>query len=246
LDADYNDLLGKYNKLTNNYNNLAKNHSELETTIFGPAQTNYTAVTVVYYTNFGTDQQMMNLSIPYETYEAYHTRSHPVWDNQGLTSAREYITYNDTIVNQIAETIRNQTKGKEELANALLDFVQYKNIALSIRYYPTTELKYPVETLVEMGGDSNAHAFLYATLMKAAGFEVLLLLSKEPVDNGPPYAATAIHLANPLMHSLPEYEDKVLTYEGKEFYFAETTSWNYRVGDFPLWLRNADFYTISV
>jgi hypothetical protein len=244
LDADYNDLLGKYNKLTNNYNDLAKNHSELETTLFGPAQTNYTAVTVVYYTNFGTKQQIMNLSIAYETYEAYHKRLHPDWGIQNLTSATEYITYNDTTINQIVETIKNQTQGKEELANAMLNFVQYKNIALTIRYYPTTELKYPIETLVEMGGDSNAHAFLYATLMRAAGFDVLLLLSKQPVSDGLMHAATAIHLTNPPAQSLPEYEDKALTYDGKEYYFAETTSWNYRVGDYPPWLENADFYTI--
>lgn len=246
LNADYNDLLGRYNKLTNNYNNLANNHNELETTLFSPAQTNYTAVTVVYYTNFGTDQKMMNLSIAYETYETYHKSLHPDWSEQNLTSAREYITYNNTIVNKIVGTIRNQTKGKEELANALLNFVQYKNITLSIRHYPDAELKYPVETLVEMGGDSNAHAFLYATLMKAAGFEALLLRSKNPVRDGLPHAATAVHLASPPTHSLPEYEDKALTYDGKEYYFAETTSWNYRVGDYPPWLINADFYTVSI
>lgn len=64
---------------------------------------------------------------------------------------REYITSDETIINQIVETIKNQTQSEEELANALLDFVQYKGFTLSIRYYPTTGLKYPIETMVEMG-----------------------------------------------------------------------------------------------
>jgi len=155
-------------------------------------------------------------------------------------SARDYITTNETIIIQIVKTIRNQTQGEEELADALLDFVQYKRFTLSIRYYPTTELKYPIETLVEMGGDCDTHSFLYATLMKAAGFKVLLLLSKDPVD-GLPHVATAIHLANSPTHSLPEYEDKFFIYNGEKYYFAETTTWNYRVGDLPTWLKKCRF-----
>jgi len=191
--------------------------------VFNPAQANCTAVTIVYYTNFGKNLQMITLSVPYEKYENYHRRFHPYWGELDLTSARNYITQNETIINQIVEKIRNQTQSEEELADALLDFVQDKGFALNIRYYPTTELKYSIETLVGMGGDCDTHSFLYATLMKAAGFKVLLLLSKDPVD-GLPHVATAIHLANPPTHSLPEYEDKFFIYNGEKYYFAETTT----------------------
>jgi hypothetical protein len=130
-------------------------------------------VTIVYYTNNGKNQQILSLSIPYEKYDAYHKKNHPYWGENNLTSAIEYVSSNETIINQIVETVKGQTKNEEELANALLDLVQDKESALSIRYYPTTELKYPIETLVEMGGDCDTHSFLYGTLMKAAGFKVL-------------------------------------------------------------------------
>lgn len=162
-----------------------------------------------------------------------------------LTSASNYITVNETIISQIVETIKTQTMSEEELADALLDFVQYKGFTLSIRYYPTSELKYPIETLVEMGGDCDTHAFLYATLMKATGFKVVLLLSKETV-NGQLHVATAINLKNPPTHSLPQYEDKYIVYNGEKYYFAETTMWGYRVGDLPPWLQNIKFYIIPV
>jgi hypothetical protein len=246
LAEKYSDLTRKYDDLTSDYENLVENQSQLINDVFNTSQTNCTAVTVLYYTNFGTDQQIMPISIAYKTYEDYHNRFHPKWDERNLTSAEEYITNEDTIVNQIVESVRNQTTGEEELANALLDFVQYKNISLSMRYYPTTELKYPIETLVEMGGDCDAHSFLYATLMKAAGFDVLLLLSKEPIDGSLRHVATAVHLASPPTHSLPEYDDKVITLEEQEYYFAETTSWNYRVGDYPTPLQNVDFYIIEI
>jgi len=226
----------KYNELVRNYNALVES-----------AQANSTATTIIYYTNFGTNQNTITLSIPYGKYDAYHEKPHPYWGEQNLTSAREYITSNETLIAQIVDAVRNRTESEEEFADSLLDFVQDKGCALSIRYYPTTEWKYPLEALVEVGGDCDVHSFLYATLMKAAGFDVLLLLSKRPVANGLPHAATAVHLATPPAHSLAEFEDKVITYDGKEYYYAETTSWNFRVGDFPSsWLTDVDFWLVSI
>lgn len=236
----------EYENLAQNYNSLAATYDELSKSIFSYAQPNCTAVTIVYYTNFSNNRQIATFSIPYDTYANYHRKPHPYWGEQNLTSVKEYITQNETIIQQIVDKIRNETRGEEELANALLDFVQYKGFTSSIRYYPTTELKYPIETLVEMGGDCDTHSFLYATLMKAAGFKVLILLSKEPVNNGLLHVATAIQLANPPAHNLPEYEDKVFIYNDETYYFAETTAWNYRVGDLPAWLNSVDFYIIPV
>ncbi|MEM3828805.1 MAG: hypothetical protein QXP36_06290 [Conexivisphaerales archaeon] len=239
-------LCTEYENLAQNYNTLVATYNKLSNSIFSYAQPNCTAVTIVYYTNFSNNRQIATFSIPYETYTNYHRRPHPYWGEQNLTSVKEYIAPNEPIIQQIVEKIRNETKSEEELANALLDFVQYKGFTLSIRYYPTTELKYPIETLVEMGGDCDTHSFLYATLMKAAGFKVLILLSKEPVSNGLPHAATAVHLSNPPTHFSPAYEDKVFIYNNETYYFAETTTWNYRVGDLPTWLKDADFYMIPV
>jgi hypothetical protein len=30
------------------------------------------------------------------------------------------------------------------------------------------------------------------------------------------------------------------------YYFAETTTWNYRVGDLPVWLKDVDFYLVPI
>jgi len=239
-------LSAEHEELSQSYNSLVFAYDGLSKSIFSYAQPNCTAVTIVYFTNFSGNRQIASFSIPYGMYNNYHVRFHPYWNAQNLDSANEYITSNETIVLQIVEKIRNETQSEEELANALLDFVQYKGFTLSIRYYPTIELKYPIETLVEMGGDCDTHSFLYATLMKAAGFKVLVLLSKGAVSNGLPHAATAVHLANPPSHSLPGCEDKVFIYNNETYYFAETTTSNYRVGDLPTWLKGVDFYIIPV
>ena len=245
LNESYNDLVKESNDLLNNYNELDESYKAFQNEVLNRVEDNYTAVTIIYSTNFSKNQQIITLSIPYEKYNASLYKKHPNWDNETLTSALDYITDNETTINQIVETIKSQTQSKEELANALLNFVQDKGNGLSIRYYPTNELKYPIETLVEMGGDCDTHAFLCGTLMKAAGFKVLLLLSKENID-GQPHTATAIHLENPPENSLPDYQDYSFTYDGETYYYAETTNANWRIGDLPPKFENLNFHLIPI
>ena len=235
-----------YIELGKQKDELSKRYLEFENKIFYEAESNCTAVTIVYYTNFSQNRQIISFSVPYETYNASHTKNHPYWGIQNLTSASEYVSDNEPIIKQIVETIKNRTKSEEELANALLDFVQDKGQSLSIRYYPTTELKYPIETLVEMGGDCDTHSFLYGTLMKTAGFKVLILISNETLGDGQYHIATAIHLANPPEKSLPDYSDYYLTSDGEKYYYAETTNVGWRVGDLPPMYENVTFNSISI
>jgi hypothetical protein len=237
----YNKIVEERDEVIQEKDELLESYQEFENAVFCNAEENCTIVTIVYYTNFSQNQQIISFSVPYEKYDAYHKMDHPYWGAQNLTSAIAYISSNETIINQIVETIRSQTQSDEELANALLDFVQDKGHALSIRYYPTTELKYPLETLVEMGGDCDTHSFLYGTLMKAAGFKVLLLLSNETLSDGQYHAATAIHLKNPPENSRSDCQDYYFTFNGEKYYYAETTTASWRVGDLPPKFENVTF-----
>jgi hypothetical protein len=243
LVQTYNSLVGRYNELANNYNELKDTNSKLWDNAF-INEANCTAVTIIYYTNFSKTQQIITLSIPYEKYSAYHEKTHSYWGVANQTLPTEYITYNETAIQQIVTTIVNQTQSEEELANALLDFGQDKQHTMSIRYYPTTELKYPIETLVEMGGDCDTHSFLYATLMKAAGFKVLLLFSNETLSDGLYHVATAVHLENPPEHTLTDGYGAPFISNDEKYYFAETTLGGC-VGDLPENL-NLNFTMIPV
>jgi hypothetical protein len=240
---DYIDLIDKYNALVADYNELGTRSEKFREEVMDSVHENNTAVTIIYYTNFSRNQHILTLSVPYQKYNASHYSRHPTWNNLTLESVIEYITYNESIIENIVETVKTQTHSKEELANALLDFVQDKHHGLSVRYYPTSELKHPIETLVEMGGDCDTHTFLYGSLMKGAGFKVLILLSKEEIE-GQPHAAVAVHLENPPENSRPDIKDKNFTYNGNVYYYAETTMWNFRVGDIPPVFDNLTFHLI--
>ncbi|RLE55997.1 MAG: hypothetical protein DRJ30_02905 [Candidatus Methanomethylicota archaeon] len=229
-------LINKYDKLKTEYYTLKFEYAQ----IFNKTPEKTIPTTIVYYTNFGEKKNILTIIISYETYEKYHEEKHPIITPYNLEVAKQYITSNDPIIKQIAEKLREQTVNEEELADALLDFVQDKNYALSIRYYPTIEFKYPVETLVEMGGDCDTHAFLYASLLKAAGFKTLLLFTTDQT-----HVAVAVHLNKPPEHNLNKIA-YYFEYNGLKYYFAETTSWGWRVGDLPSELENKKWKLIEV
>lgn len=241
----YENSLERNNELATENNDLNETYQTFRSDVFKSVEENCTPVTIVYYTNFSNKEQTITLSVPFEKYNSTTYSNHAIWNNETLTPAKDYITDNETIVSQIVEAVISQTQSEEELANALLDFVQDKQNGLSIRYYPTRELKYPIETLVEMGGDCDTHAILYATLMKAARFKILLLYSNEKIA-GQHHVAIAVHLENPPKNSRPDIEDSVFTHNEEKYYYAETTGWGLRVGDLPLEFQNLTFRTMPL
>jgi hypothetical protein len=249
---EYNELAIKNENLTSDLYNLNSSYLDLnerftdyQNAVLQTSEENCSTTTILYYTSFGSNQQIITLSIPNALYDFYHRTTHPTWTLGNLQSASTYITLTEPIINQIVETIKNQTKTQEELADALLDLVQYKQHGLSLKYYPTPNLKYPIETLVEMGGDCDTHAFLYATLMKAAGFKVVLLYS-EITKSGFRHAAVAVNLDAAPSHSLLECGETFFVYKGENYYFAETTVGYYRVGDAPKEVENLSYSLVPV
>lgn len=245
INDSFTTLIQERDKALQERDDLSEGHREFVNDVFFQAEENCTAVTIVYYTNFSQNQQIISFSVPYAKYDAYHKLNHPYWGAQNLSSAMTYISSNETIINQIVQAVRSQTQSDEELANALLDFVHDKGHSLSIRYYPTTELKYPLETLVEMGGDCDTHSFLYGTLMKAAGFRTLILFSNETIE-GQYHVATAVHLESPPQNSLTHNRDYNVTYSGETYYYAETTNTPFRIGDIPPKYDNVTFNIVPL
>jgi len=251
LSSDYAQLNDRYSSLQASYSQLISDYSDLKTNydtiklrwdiIFQTAQTNYTSTTIVYYTNFGEDWNIMSVYIHYDVYKYYHEEQpHPTITKFNLDAAKTYITPNEPIIKRIVSEIKAQTKSEEELADALLDFVQYKSYALSNRYYYTLEYKYPIETLVEMGGDCDTHAFLYASLLKAAGFKIVLAFTSDMAHVG-----VAVHLTNTPTHN-GQSTATYLTHDGVRYYYAETTNWGWMVGDMPPDLEGRSFYLTSI
>ena len=147
------------------------------------------------------------------------------------TKDREYLQF----VNYKSATVRNVASSLLELGRGM-DEVQYANFVLKF-VQRCTEYEYdgdfngqveywkfPAQTLMHHKGDCEDTTVLYCALMKASGFDSALLIyeGEEYIDMG--HAAAGVALAN--VPGGTYYE-----YNGKHFYYCETTSDSSMVGD---------------
>ncbi|MBN1160214.1 MAG: hypothetical protein JXA43_03215 [Candidatus Diapherotrites archaeon] len=125
----------------------------------------------------------------------------------------DYVTYEDEQIIYDVSFIRgNMLSGsytQEDLANTILAYVH------SIPYESDLDnyTKYPIETYAEGSGDCEDLSMLYASLLKAAGFDVAVIQLGD------------IHVGVGVVLNLPPSVDNPVYFEagGKIYYYAETT-----------------------
>jgi len=183
---------------------------------------------------FGLLSQKLYVSVPPSLYDYYSAKTHRLADDS------EYATLvTPDAFKPIAESIRNLTRDKprsdEEFANAVLMLVHQIP-------YNISDIKYPVETLIENSGKCDTLSLLAASIMKAGGLDVVLLYFKE------------VHHINVGVH-LP-YEPHTTwwwlpptgyEFNGKKYWIAECTpAMEWKVGDVPPLLAGEQPWIISL
>jgi hypothetical protein len=109
-------------------------------------------------------------------------------------------------------------------------------IVHQISYLESDPQKYPIETIVENEGDCDLLSILAASIMKAGGLDVVLLLLEQQ-----DHMLVGIHLAESPKDA--RSQAYFFNHEGKKYYVAETTGgeWKtgWRVGECPEILQRA-------
>jgi hypothetical protein len=174
--------------------------------------------------------------VPPSLYDYYHSKSHLI---NGDSDYLKFVT--PGAFKSIAESIQNVTRNKpysdEDFANAVLMLVRQVS-------YVRSNVKYPVEAIVDDSGDCDVLSLLAASIMKAGGLDVVLLyykgLSHSHINVGVylPYA--------PVYHTWwmtpTGYE-----YDNKTYWMAECTpAMDWKVGDRPQLLASAKPTIISL
>jgi hypothetical protein len=142
-----------------------------------------------------------------------------------LTTYKEYIIssrdkpYLDALINKMTES--GKKKGYTDAENVMnvVAFVQslpyFKDSSSTVyNEYP----RYPIETLVDNGGDCEDTAILTAALLREMGYGVVLV-------NPPQHMAVGVK-CNSCTGTYYEYN-------GARYYYLETTGNNYRIGEIP-------------
>ena len=146
------------------------------------------------------------------------------------------VTHDDPIIQSLASALLKKSKelgfGEYDTANFILAFVQ-DHYLKDDEMTPYDEYpKFPVETLAEGGGDCEDSSILYAALMKAAGYDVILLQL-------PKHMAVGVALSKPIFGSF-------VLYNGKMYFYAETTSSGWVLGISPEPYKNQKVRVIPI
>jgi len=166
----------------------------------------------------GSKTYQLTVSITQTLYEYYLARDHQLYNINDLS---KFVTPNplEPVANDLWRIYSNQ----EDFVNGVL------MITHQISYKETLPQKYPIETIKENEGDCDLFCFLAASIIKAGGIDVVLLLYEKEEH---------MVLGVNLQQEPRDARSNVYyyTYEQKRYYVAECTGnfeGGWRVGECP-------------
>ncbi len=172
----------------------------------------------------GSTNYTLTVSVTSSLYEYYSTKDHT---SQSYEFAKFVTPYS---LEPIADDLWSIYNNDEDFANGVLMIVH------QIPYVESGPRKYPVETIVENEGDCDLFSFIAASIMKAGGLDVVLLLYEEQS-----HMNVGVNLSE-----YPEDARSTVyyyTHDQKQYYVAECTGGNWRdgwrVGECPDILQEA-------
>ena len=159
----------------------------------------------------------------YNAYSEYNLSGrHQINDS----SDAAFVEYDSDVIESFTSTLSEESQYMTDLerANFVLKFVQStKYITDEVSKGVGEYWKYPYETLYDDAGDCEDTAILYAALMKALGYNVVLLLYSELNGYVDGHMATGVNVLSA--------HGTYYLIDGLKYYYCETTSNTMNVGD---------------
>ena len=166
----------------------------------------------------GSKTYQLTISITETLNEYYQSQNHQIYNNNELA---KFVT--PSPLQPMANDMLTIYNNPEDFANGVL------MITHQIPYQESAPQKYPIETIRENQGDCDLFSFLAASIMKAGGLDVTLLLFEEQE-----HMTVGVHL--PETPEDARTSVSYFTYENKRYFIAECTGNfenGWRVGECP-------------
>jgi hypothetical protein len=188
--------------------------------------------------SYGGTAWTWDLTIPSSLYDQYRSVSDYDRTRRGVGGYGLLVTTNDSYVSMLSSKLHeaavDKGYGSYDEVSFILAFVQslqYTSDSVTTGYdeYP----RFPVETLVDYGGDCEDTSILFATLVAELNYGAIFI-------NPPGHLAVGVKGSSLL--------GSYYTYEGNRYYYCETTGKNWRIGDLPEEFKNVGvaLYSINV
>ena len=156
-----------------------------------------------------------------------------------------FVTSNEKVIinlkNKLKSLADNNNYDKITIANFILKFVQ-NNVEYSLDNVSKGCLEYwrfPVETLVEKQGDCEDSSVLYASLLDAFDYDVVLLFYT--IDEGNEKIG---HLSVGV--KLDGDFGGYIEYNNEKYFYCETTNISYSIGQIPIEIKGKPIKIINI
>jgi hypothetical protein len=174
----------------------------------------------------------LNIVVPENLRQYYQEKNHKLYRLEDFT---KFVT--PYALQPVANCLNQIYPDEEDFVNGALMIVHQMN------YVETQQGKYPAETLVDNQGDCDIFSYVAASIIKAAGIDVVLLDYED--EN---HMNIGVHLASPPEEARNDVYK--IAYNDMDYYIAECTGGNWtrgwRVGECPDIVKDAEAQVLTL
>jgi hypothetical protein len=168
---------------------------------------------------YGGETYALSLYIPQGLYDYYSNRTRvPTEDYSVYVTHPHDDDYLSTIIAEFDGIAAEEGYGETEVVSLVVAFVQSlpyttDDVTTDFDEYP----RYPIETLVDGGGDCEDSSILTSALLDGMGYDCVLI-------NPPGHVGVGVAL---------DHSGTYWPYEGVDYYYVETTGEGWEIGELP-------------
>jgi hypothetical protein len=174
----------------------------------------------------------LNIVVPENLRQYCQEKNHKLYRLEDFT---KFVT--PYALQPVANCLNQIYPDEEDFVNGALMIVHQMN------YVETQQGKYPAETLVDNQGDCDIFSYVAASIIKAAGIDVVLLDYED--EN---HMNIGVHLASPPEEARNDVYK--IAYNDMDYYIAECTGGNWtrgwRVGECPDIVKDAEAQVLTL
>ena len=226
IEDDYDELESSYTELLDDYEILVASLPLI------PQQMSGTTLEREYEWIFDGKRYDLSLSIPESQYDYYKDLERIYQADYSVYVSHPY---DDAFINTINRKFNlialEENLTEDEKINLVISFVQslpytVDSVTTIFDEYP----RYPLETLIDNGGDCEDSSILTASLLNSMNYDVILI-------NPPGHMAVGVNL---------EAYGSYWEYNGNPYYYIETTAGGWKIGDLPEEYEESSAYLFAL
>ena len=220
LNDDYAALMDTYNESLQNYDNLLMQYEIITgTSLLTVRQISDDVILKEYAWLYNDETWTLSLTVPKDLYEYYTNRTRIATEDYSI-----YVTHpnDDEYIATVAEAFYDiaaqEGYNSQQTVNLVISFVQslpYTSDDVTTAF--DEYVRYPLETLVDGGGDCEDTSILTCALLGAMSNEVILL-------NFPGHVAVGVNV---------DAVGSYFAHEEENYFYLETTGEGWEIGVIP-------------